>query len=110
VVEEIHSRLASLVAARGGHIRAFLICPHGRDEGCSCRKPAPGLFLRARDELGVRLGNAVMVGDQASDVEAARAAGCDAILINADRVVPTLVSGCTSVPSLSDAVDMICGD
>ena len=110
VVDEIHSRLASLVAERGGHIRAFLICPHSRDEGCDCRKTAPGLLLRARDELGARLADAVMIGDQASDVEAARAAGCEAILVNAEDDELSLSTGCTSVRTLVDAVDMICGD
>jgi len=110
VVDEVHSRLAELVGERGGHIRAFLICPHDRDAGCSCRKPAPGLFIRARDELGVRLAGAVMVGDQTSDVEAAQAAGCDAILIDADGDMQALELGCTCVPTLADAVDKICGD
>ena len=110
VVDEIHARLASLVASHGGQIRGFLICPHGRYEGCNCRKPAPGLFLRARDELGVNLADAVMVGDQPSDVEASRAAGCDAILINPGGAERTSESGYTSVASLADAVSVICGE
>jgi histidinol-phosphate phosphatase family protein len=112
VVDEIHARLAAQVVEHGGQIRAFLICPHGRDDGCSCRKPAPGLFFRAREELGVDLADAVMVGDQAWDVQAARAAGCDAMLVDADggEARNPETSSCTVVANLLEAVELICGD
>jgi D-glycero-D-manno-heptose 1,7-bisphosphate phosphatase len=108
-VDEIHVRLAAEVVRHGGRIRAFLICPHGKDDGCGCRKPAPGLFFRARDELGVDLADAVMVGDQVSDVEAAHAAGCDAILLYHEN--PAQIAADSRVaPDLATAADMICGD
>jgi histidinol-phosphate phosphatase family protein len=112
VVDEIHMRLAAQVAERGGQIRAFLICPHTRDDGCNCRKPAPGLFFRARDELGIELADAVMVGDQVWDVQAARAAGCDAILLDPDgsQASQTGIAGCTVVANLVEAADLICGE
>lgn len=110
IVDGIHMRLEALVADRGGHIRAFLMCPHGRDDGCSCRKPAPGLFFRARDELGVDLAEAVMVGDQAEDVRAARAAGCESILVDATGIEGPFAEAadCTVVPSLAQAAELIC--
>jgi D-glycero-D-manno-heptose 1,7-bisphosphate phosphatase len=83
-VDEIHRRLRAVVEEAGGRIRAFLVCPHHPSAGCPCRKPAPGLLLRARDELGIDLDQAVLVGDQLSDVDAARAAGCRAIMIDPD--------------------------
>src|SRR5438874_2093906 len=73
-VDEIHRRLAQAIEASGGRVREFLVCPHTPSDGCGCRKPAPGLLIRARDEFGVDLSNAVLVGDQLSDVAAARAA------------------------------------
>lgn len=109
-VDDIHEHFANLVAAEGGRVRAFLVCPHGRDEGCNCRKPAPGLLIRAREELGVNLGESVVVGDQISDIQAALAAGCSAMLVEDDcdfkRHVGELP--CVVVPSLSEAVDLIC--
>ena len=81
-VDDIHLRLTQAIEASGGRITEFLICPHAPAEACDCRKPAPGLLLRARDELGVDLERAILVGDQPSDIEAARAAGCRAILID----------------------------
>ena len=57
------------------------VCPHAQDEGCACRKPAPGMLREAAAELGVTLGRSYMVGDRWSDVEAGRAAGCYTIKI-----------------------------
>jgi histidinol-phosphate phosphatase family protein len=107
-VNDIHDRMASLVEERGGKIRAFVMCPHTPADACDCRKPAPGLLFRARDELGVDLSNAVMVGDQLSDVEAARAAGCRAILLDPDGDTARKPDGpWTLARSLSDAADLI---
>lgn len=110
-VRQIHDRLARLIANHGGTVRAFLVCPHSRDEGCACRKPKPGLLLRAGDELGVDLEVSVLIGDQLSDVDAAGAAGCRAMLVcNDDSDVrslelPDLV---VVVPSLAAAAELIC--
>jgi D-glycero-D-manno-heptose 1,7-bisphosphate phosphatase len=110
-ITQIHNRLAALVAQRGGQIRAFLVCPHVADDGCDCRKPLPGLFFRARDELGIDLTKGVMVGDQFWDVQAARAAGCSAILVNSDtHAWDHEVTECPVVASLVAAVDLICGE
>ncbi len=108
-VDDIHSKLAGLVKASGGTIRAFLVCPHSPAEGCDCRKPAPGLFLRARDELGVNLAEAVMIGDQLSDVEAARSAGCPAVLIDTGgrSTKQAVILGAPVVRSLEAAVGLI---
>lgn len=106
VVEDINRRLAMALEAHGARIHAFLLCPHTPDDRCDCRKPAPGLLLRARDELGVDLARAVMVGDQISDIEAARAAGTRAILVDPDGN-KTAPDGCLVTGSLSAAVDRI---
>src|SRR2546429_5773842 len=74
-VDEIHRRLGAVVAQAGGRIQAFLLCPHTPVDGCACRKPAPGLLLRARGELGVDLARAGLVGDPLSHPQAAPPAG-----------------------------------
>jgi histidinol-phosphate phosphatase family protein len=51
-------------------------CPHVPGAGCACRKPAPGMLWRARDELGAELGTSWVIGDGARDVELAAGAGC----------------------------------
>ncbi|MEB2346421.1 MAG: HAD family hydrolase [Deltaproteobacteria bacterium] len=74
--ERFQGRLAADLAAGGVVLGATLLCPHAPADGCACRKPAPGLLLRARDELGADLAASWMVGDGSRDVEAARRAGC----------------------------------
>ena len=108
-VDGVHERLSALVTARGGQIKAFLVCPHAPEEACTCRKPAPGLFIRAEQELSVDLSAAVMIGDQVSDVEAATAAGCESILVDPLRELKLPHElACTVVKSLTEAVQVIC--
>jgi histidinol-phosphate phosphatase family protein len=87
----IHERMLSEIAAAGGRIDAVYACLHTPLDGCDCRKPAPGLLLRAAADLGLRIEASVMVGDSASDLQAARAAGCASVLVadTADADVPT---------------------
>jgi histidinol phosphatase-like enzyme len=58
-----------------------LVCPHAPDDGCACRKPAPGLVRQAAAALGVRPEDCAVVGDIGSDMEAARAAGARGVLV-----------------------------
>lgn len=106
-VDEIHRQIADVVAAAGGSIRAFLVCPHKPEDACDCRKPAPGLFFQARDQLGVDLTRAVMIGDQPSDIEAAHAAGCAAIRAD-ERTVGPVVGLISSLPAVEAAI-VLCG-
>jgi len=80
-VEEINRRLVEEIEAHGGRIDGVYYCPHRPDDGCDCRKPRPGLLLRAARELDLELDRSYLIGDAASDVEAAMAAGCRPILV-----------------------------
>ena len=80
-VEEIHRRMLAGIAELGGSIEKIYYCPHAKDENCLCRKPRPGLLLRARDELGIDLSDAVFIGDSMTDVRAGLAAGVHSILV-----------------------------
>jgi D-glycero-D-manno-heptose 1,7-bisphosphate phosphatase len=80
--EHFTAHLRSELAAAGVRLDAVLSCPHLPDAAvaayrlaCSCRKPAPGMLLRAADELALDLAASVIVGDRLSDVQAGRAAG-----------------------------------
>ena len=84
-VEWINARMQRVVADHGGRIAAVAYCPHRVEEGCGCRKPQPGLLLDLARRHGVDLGTAVLVGDALSDLEAAAAAGCRAILVLTGR-------------------------
>lgn len=50
-------------------------CPHSPDEQCECRKPKSGLFLQAADKYSINFSQSLMIGDKASDIDAANAAG-----------------------------------
>lgn len=80
------------LASRGAVLDAVYHCPHHPTEGkppfrgpCGCRKPEPGLFLRAAAELGLDLGRSVMVGDQPTDIDAAWRAGLGHTILLAAR-------------------------
>lgn len=66
-------------AAAGVRFAGTYVCPHGPDDGCRCRKPAPGMLLDAARALGLDLDRSLMIGDKAADVAAGRAAGCAAL-------------------------------
>ncbi|MBN3929762.1 HAD-IIIA family hydrolase [Streptomyces verrucosisporus] len=73
----VHARIDELL----GPFHAWAVCPHGPDDGCACRKPAPALLLDSARRLGAAPAECVVIGDIGSDVEAARAAGARAILV-----------------------------
>lgn len=76
-VDAVNARVEALL----GPLRPVLVCTHGPDDGCRCRKPAPGLIEEAARALGVAPEDCVVVGDIGADVDAALAAGARAILV-----------------------------
>ena len=84
-LEDLHDRMIAEVARRGGRIDAVYACPHRPEERCTCRKPRPGLYLRAAQELEIDLPHSLAVGDAVSDVEATLAAGCQPVLVRSGR-------------------------
>lgn len=76
----VHDRFIAMFASAGVTFAGCYYCPHGPDERCRCRKPAPGLIDDAARELGLDLGGSIMIGDKASDLEAGRAAGCRLVI------------------------------
>lgn len=77
----IHERMLNEVAAAGGRIDGIFYCPHGPDDGCECRKPAPGLLLQVAERFASGFGRMVFIGDSARDVAAARAVGARPLLV-----------------------------
>lgn len=87
-VAEIHGLLTSRLAAEGAHIAAIYVCPHHPSADvpeyriiCDCRKPRPGLILRAADELGLDVRTSFMIGDRVTDIAAGASAGCRTVLV-----------------------------
>ncbi|WP_136520104.1 D-glycero-alpha-D-manno-heptose-1,7-bisphosphate 7-phosphatase [Cellulomonas telluris] len=76
-VDAVNARLAELL----GPFDTVQVCPHGADDGCACRKPAPGMVLAAAAALGLAPHECAVVGDIGADVGAALAAGARPVLV-----------------------------
>ncbi len=73
--QEINRRLIQTIEAHGGRVDGLFMCPHTPADGCTCRKPQPGLLLQAAQALSLDLGNSLLIGDALSDLIAGQAAG-----------------------------------
>lgn len=93
-LREIHNKLETLLGEQGAYLDAIYFCPHHPDKGfagerpeykidCDCRKPKPGMLLRAARELNIDLSRSWMVGDDKNDVLAGAGAGCKTALLGA---------------------------
>ena len=78
----IHDKMLKALAQVGGRVDAIFFCPHTNADNCDCRKPKPGMLLRAARELGIDLAQSWMVGDRWRDVDCGHAAGCRTIFID----------------------------
>lgn len=111
----IHAKMLLAIEEAGGMLAHAAYCPHAPEEKCSCRKPLPGLIFEALDALDVEADDALMIGDSTRDIEAARAAGVEAILVqtgygNAEMILQrSLVINpeIKACPDLASAVDML---
>ena len=81
LVHGIHEILKDELSRAHATLDAVYFCPHHPDAGCDCRKPAPGMLFRARDELSIDLEHSYMIGDRYLDILTARAAGTHAVLV-----------------------------
>jgi histidinol-phosphate phosphatase family protein len=84
---EVEQTLRRMVLEAGAELKGFFYCPHDEDVSCDCRKPMPGLILRAAREYELDTTGSWLVGDILSDVEAGNRAGCRSILVG-DEPVP----------------------
>lgn len=73
--QSVHDRVMQVFWDAGVRFADAYYCPHAPDDGCTCRKPAPGLILTAAQALDIDISRSVMIGDKGSDIVAARAAG-----------------------------------
>jgi D-glycero-D-manno-heptose 1,7-bisphosphate phosphatase len=75
-VDRVNAQLASILP-----LDSIEVCEHDDRDQCDCRKPKPGMIIRAREKFGVNLARSFMVGDRWRDIEAGRRAGCRTVLI-----------------------------
>ena len=75
-LEEMHRRMTEVLARAGALVDDTYYCPHEAEPPCECRKPAPGMLLKAARSHGIELQASWMIGDSETDVEAGKNAGC----------------------------------
>lgn len=109
-LHEIHNKMETLLGEKGAYLDAIYYCPHHPDKGfagevpelkfeCECRKPKPGMLIKAAEDFNIDLSKSWMIGDSESDVKAGETAGCHCVLIANDRE--------NAVQDLAEAVDKI---
>lgn len=108
-VEAMHLKLQSALPS----LDRIEICYHGGErhgQPCDCRKPRPGLILRAAADLNIDLKESCVIGDRWRDIDCARAAGCRAIFIDRGYKEKLRETPDFTVTNFSDAVSVILRD
>lgn len=96
-LEEIHSKMETLLGMEGAYVDAIYYCPHHPDRGypgeiselkkeCDCRKPKPGMLLKAAKDFNIDLSRSIMLGDGENDIKAGLSAGCKSVLIDSQNI------------------------
>lgn len=120
----IHDKMETLLGESNAYLDDIFFCPHHPDKGfegeraeykieCECRKPKPGMILRAAEKYNIDLSRSYMIGDEEKDVMAGKAAGCGTVLLGKGRNGEKIESpDTTAVPdsyagNLLDAIDRL---
>ncbi len=90
-LETIHNRMKEELKKNGAAIKAIYYCPHGDDDNCECRKPKPGMLLKAASEHDFDLTKATFIGDDQRDIEAGHAADCKTIMLEPGKSLLDIV-------------------
>ncbi|MBR3348950.1 MAG: HAD-IIIA family hydrolase, partial [Solobacterium sp.] len=112
-LQEIHNKMETLLGAEGAYLDAIYYCPHHPHKGyegeiealkidCACRKPKPGMLVKAAAEFNIDLSDSWMIGDGENDIKAGKAAGCRTVLIGDGEFEQTFTA-----ETLLDAVNRI---
>ena len=94
-LENIHNKMETLLGKEGAYLDGIYFCPHHPHSGyegevkelkidCDCRKPKPGMLLKAAEDLNIDLSQSYIVGDGENDIKAGKAAGCKTVLLNTE--------------------------
>ena len=110
-LERIHNKMETLLGKKGAYLDAIYFCPHHPHKGyegerpelkfdCDCRKPKPGMFLKAAQDFNIDLAQSWMIGDGENDIRAGQNAGCQTAFIGNESYGQTV-----TVSSLKNFVE-----
>ena len=85
-LEEVHRRMKERLRKENAVIDSIYFCPHTDEDRCDCRKPKPGLLLKAEEDLDIDLSRSYLIGDSPVDIEAGKNAGCRTILVVEEEI------------------------
>jgi D-glycero-D-manno-heptose 1,7-bisphosphate phosphatase len=105
-VEAMHRKMLADLP----HIARVEVCWHAGSkwaDPCTCRKPQPGMLLRAAEALNIDLGRSFLIGDRWRDIDCARAAGCRAVFIDRDHSEPLRGAPDWTVKTFAEAVETV---
>lgn len=102
-LQEIHNKMETELGKEGAFIDGIYFCPHHTDKGfegerleykcnCDCRKPKPGLLLKAAEDFNIDISQSYMIGDGKNDIEAGKAAGCKEIFLLSKKNLIDVIS------------------
>ena len=111
-LRDIHNKMETLLGREGVYLDAIYYCPHHPHKGysgeiselkfdCDCRKPKPGMLLKAAKDFNIDLSQSYMVGDSESDVQCGIQGGCKSVLLTQEQ------TDAVSFPSLLDFVNSV---
>lgn len=104
-VERAEAMNRSLAGPLG--LDALYVCYHDDEDGCECRKPLPGMLLKAAKEFDLDLKTSYIVGDRWRDIEAGRRCGCTTLLVDYGYTEERAVHPDHRVGSLAEAAEWI---
>ncbi|MBG6223525.1 HAD superfamily hydrolase (TIGR01662 family) [Arthrobacter sp. CAN_A2] len=103
-VDAVNARVEELL----GPFDVWELCPHGSEDGCTCRKPGPGMVLAASARLGLDAADVAVIGDIGADMGAAAAAGAQAVLVPTGITLQDEIRSAPAVArTLAEAVDAL---
>lgn len=113
-LEEIHNKMETLLGYKGAYVDGIYYCPHHPHKGyegerpelkydCDCRKPKPGMLIKAAKDFNIDLTQSWMIGDGDNDIKAGNAAGCKTVLIGEGEYGQDM-----TVTALSDFAEKFC--
>jgi D-glycero-D-manno-heptose 1,7-bisphosphate phosphatase len=84
-LQQMHEKMQRMLSTRGASVDGIFYCPHGPEANCICRKPKPGLLYQIAKEFDIELSNTAMVGDDISDIRAAKIANAKPVLVRTGK-------------------------